>query len=241
MTTDDRRTTVGLTHPVYGEVIRSQMPVLRTRAIQRRLADQLDRRGAQRREDVTRLALWRLEAGGDVDVDVLLRAGRLALVGRDAELAARFASAAADRGAAVPAAPIAVEAATLAADADSLEQAVAKVWNEPTLPDHDRVHLARRLSMSRFAGGDLPGALEAVSDAEAAAHRFDLTRRCASAAGSLARQQRSASRSARRAGRDRHRGGRRHRWTATNRTGRGARAPHASTVGRFEEASRLPD
>ena len=166
VTTDDRRTTVGLTHPVYGEVIRSQMPVLRTRAIQRRLADQLDRRGAERREDVTRLALWRLEAGGDVDVDVLLRAGRLALVGRDAELAARFASAAADHGAAVPAAPIAVEAATLAADADGLEQAVAEVWNDPTLPDHDRVHLARRLSTSRFAGGDLPGALEAVSDAE---------------------------------------------------------------------------
>ena len=115
--TDDRRTTVGLTHPVYGEVIRGQMPVLRTRTIQRQLADQLDQRGAQRREDVTRLALWRLEAGGDVDVDVLLRAGRLALVGRDADLAARLASAAADRGAAVPAAPIAVEAATLAADA----------------------------------------------------------------------------------------------------------------------------
>jgi DNA-binding CsgD family transcriptional regulator len=164
--TDDRRTTVGLTHPVYGEVIRSQMPVLRTRAIQRRLADQLDRRGAQRREDVTRLALWRLEAGGDVDVDVLLRAGRLALVGRDADLAGRLAAAAADRGAAVRAAPIAVEAATLGADPEGVEHAVAKVWNDPALPDQDRVHLARRLSMSRFSGGDLAGALTAVSEAE---------------------------------------------------------------------------
>lgn len=165
--TDDRRTIVSLTHPVYGEVIRGQMPVLRTRAIQRQLADQLDRRGPQRREDVTRLALWRLEAGGDVDADVLLRAGRLALVGRDGELAARFATAAAHRGAAALAAPIAVEAAMLDADPEGVERAVAAVWDEPALLDRDRVHLARRLSMSRFARGDLAGALEAVGDAEA--------------------------------------------------------------------------
>ena len=47
------------------------------------------------------------------------------------------------------------------------------MWDEPTLPEHDRVHLARRLSMSRFARGDLDGALAAVSDAEELAHRAD--------------------------------------------------------------------
>jgi DNA-binding CsgD family transcriptional regulator len=166
ITTSERRTIVALTHPVYGEVLRSQLPVLRTRSIQRQLADALDAHGARRREDVTRLALWRLEGGGEVDVAVLVRAGRLALVARDAELAGRFAVAAADRGAPHPAAAIAVEAAMIRADGDAVERAVAAVWDDAALVDAERAQLARRLSMSRFARGDLDGALEAVASAE---------------------------------------------------------------------------
>jgi DNA-binding CsgD family transcriptional regulator/tetratricopeptide (TPR) repeat protein len=163
---EDRRTTVALRHPVYGEVISEQLTVLQTRSIQRRLADQLDSNESRRREDVTRLALWRLEGGGDIEVETLLRAGRLALAGRDADLAARFAAAAADRGAAARAAAVAVEAAALAADADAVERAVASVWDDPELCDDDRAHLARRLATTRFARGDLSGALDAVRDAE---------------------------------------------------------------------------
>jgi DNA-binding CsgD family transcriptional regulator len=166
ITTSERRTVVGLTHPVYGDVLRAQLPVLRTRAIQRKLADALDRHGARRREDVTRLALWRLEGGGDVDVDVLLRAGRLALVARDADLAGRFAVAAAERGAPHQAAAIAVEAAMIRADGDAVERAVAAVWDDAALLDAERAQLSRRLSMSRFARGDLDGALDAVARAE---------------------------------------------------------------------------
>jgi DNA-binding CsgD family transcriptional regulator/tetratricopeptide (TPR) repeat protein len=166
VTTDDRRTMVSLRHPVYGEVISEQLSVLQTRSIQRRLADQLEANASRRREDVTRLALWRLEAGGEVDVDVLLRAGRLALAGRDGALATRFADAAFERGNVGCAASIAVEAAALAADSDAIDRVVSTVWHDPALGDDDRVHLARRLSTTRFARGDLAGALDVVTDAE---------------------------------------------------------------------------
>src|SRR4029077_17395599 len=106
-----------LTHPVYGEIIRRQMSVLRTRAAQRALADLLEAHGARRREDTTRLALWRAEAGGaDVDGDLLVNAGRLAILGRDGPLARRFAAAARERDRVHDAALIDVEAALLDAD-----------------------------------------------------------------------------------------------------------------------------
>src|SRR6185295_4160210 len=113
VTVDRRRTNVTLAHPLYGEVIRARLPVLRRRALQRQLGDRLEAHGARRREDVTQLALSRLEAGGDVDANVLINAGRLAVVGRDPTLALRFAAAAAERGAAHEAARIGVEAAVL--------------------------------------------------------------------------------------------------------------------------------
>ena len=98
VTTDRRRTRVTLAHPVYGDVIRRRMNVLRERDLKRALADRLEACGARRREDVIQLALWRIEGGGHVDTDVLLSAGQLALVGRDAALASRFSEAAARRG-----------------------------------------------------------------------------------------------------------------------------------------------
>ncbi len=164
---DRRRVRATLAHPVYGEVLRQQLSPLRERRTKRRLADRLEAHGARRRQDLTQLALWRLEAGGDVDAEVLLAAGRLALVGRDPALAARFATAAAERGASHDAARIAVEAAALAADADGVERAVAAVWDDPDLPAEHRAHLCRRLAMARFASGDLPGALAAVEQAAA--------------------------------------------------------------------------
>ena len=162
----DRRTVVDLVHPMYGEVLRSRMTTLRLRSLQRALAEQLESRGTRRRDDPMRLALWRLEAGGDVDAELLHRAGRLALIGRDTELAERFARGAADRGMPVAAARIVVESASLRADTDELERAVASVWNHPELDDHDLAHLASRHADVLFqAHSDLDGALDVINDA----------------------------------------------------------------------------
>lgn len=165
---EGRRTVVAVAHPLYGEVLRASISRLRERALQRRLADRLEAVGARRRDDTLRLARWRLEAGGDVDASVLVRAGRIALVGRDVGLAERFAAAAAERGSATEAARLRVEAAWIDARPRALEAAVLEVWDDPRLDDHQRAHLARRLADSRFATRDLPGALDSLRRATAA-------------------------------------------------------------------------
>ena len=54
---------VRLAHPLYGEVLRSQLPVLAARRVRQALADTVTATGARRREDVLRVATWRLDAG----------------------------------------------------------------------------------------------------------------------------------------------------------------------------------
>ena len=91
---DDRRCLVRFDHPLYGDVIRSQLPVLRARQINRSLADAVAAHGARRREDVLRVALWRLDGGGDVDPDLMLDAARRALFSHENALGERLARAA---------------------------------------------------------------------------------------------------------------------------------------------------
>ena len=159
---DQRRTFIALSHPMYGEVIRARLTVLRERQLFRLLADRLVFHGARRRGDAMQLARWRLEAGGEISVEELIEAGRLAVLGREPELATRFAMAAADRGRAHDAALISVESAILRGSAPDVERAVAAVWDSPTLSDANRSHLARRLARTRFFLGDLDNALAAL-------------------------------------------------------------------------------
>jgi DNA-binding CsgD family transcriptional regulator len=162
----DRRTIVDLVHPMYGEVLRARMTTLRLRSLQRSLAEQLELTGARRRDDPMRLALWRLEAGGDVDGELLYRAGHLALIGRETVLAERFARAAADRGMTIEAARLVVESASLRADAEEVERAAAAVWNHPDMGDADLTHFAiRRADVLFQARSDLDGALAVVGEA----------------------------------------------------------------------------
>jgi hypothetical protein len=88
---DGRRLHVRLAHPLYGDVVRDGLPRLRSRALLRRLADALTATGARRREDALRLAVWRLDGGGDVAPEVLVVASRQARLGGDAVLADRLA------------------------------------------------------------------------------------------------------------------------------------------------------
>lgn len=93
-----RRLQVGLSHPLYGEVIRARIPPLASRTINRRLAEALEGTGARRREDLLRLAAWRLESGTTEGPDVLVAAARRAMGVFDFRLAERFARAAVDSG-----------------------------------------------------------------------------------------------------------------------------------------------
>lgn len=91
---EGKRITAAMAHPLYAEVLREQMPVLRARALRRGLADALEETGMRRREDVLRVALWRLEGGGVMAPDLLLAAAERASELYDHDLMARLAGAA---------------------------------------------------------------------------------------------------------------------------------------------------
>lgn len=68
--------TVATGHPLYGEVLRGDMPLLRARRLRLRLARLLE--GTRRPHDLVRAALWRWESGAWVDPERLLQAARAA-------------------------------------------------------------------------------------------------------------------------------------------------------------------
>ena len=90
-----RRRTVDVAHPLHGEAVRARLSGTRREAIQRRLADAVESRGARRREDVPRLAEWRLEAGGG-STELFERAAAHALSALDFASVERFARVAGD-------------------------------------------------------------------------------------------------------------------------------------------------
>ncbi len=80
-------------HPLYGEVVRAGVPAHRRQEIYRALADRIEARGTRRREDMLRVALWRLGSGGG-SPEVLLRGAHEARFAFDFDLAERLARAA---------------------------------------------------------------------------------------------------------------------------------------------------
>jgi DNA-binding CsgD family transcriptional regulator len=87
---DGRRTQLRLAHPIYTEVLRRRMSVLRRRRLARRLADHVRAEGGRRRDDLMRSATWYLDAGGDVPADLAAAAGRHARIAGDVALAERL-------------------------------------------------------------------------------------------------------------------------------------------------------
>lgn len=96
--THDRRSDVRLAHPLYGEVVRRRCPVTRTRRLSAQLADLVEAVGTRRRDDLLRVAVWRLDSGTAQDPALLLKAGAQAFSQFDVPLAARLARAALDTG-----------------------------------------------------------------------------------------------------------------------------------------------
>jgi DNA-binding CsgD family transcriptional regulator len=73
-----QRTALTLTHPLYGEVLRTSTPPLKRRDI---VLDQIERtwaHGARRAEDIVSIASWKLAATGTVEPGLLSRSAALA-------------------------------------------------------------------------------------------------------------------------------------------------------------------
>jgi DNA-binding CsgD family transcriptional regulator len=96
---DDRRVNVWLAHPLYGEVVRKRCPVTRFRRLLAELADLVEEVGARRREDLLRVAVWRLDSDTAHDPVQLLQACGQAFASYDIPLAVRLARAALSAGA----------------------------------------------------------------------------------------------------------------------------------------------
>ena len=126
--TDERRRDVRLAHPLYGEVVRRGCPVTRSRRLLAALADLVEQAGARRRDDLLRVAVWRLDSGTAQDGTLLLDAARQAFGRFDIELARRLATAARDAGAGWAAAEL---LATVLLFADRPEEALRVLDTDP--------------------------------------------------------------------------------------------------------------
>jgi DNA-binding NarL/FixJ family response regulator len=91
---ENGRSVLALSHPLFGEVVRSRMVEARRIQVCGWLADAADAHGMADGPELLRVAGWRLECGGGGDRDLLLAAARRALAGFDSQLAERFARAA---------------------------------------------------------------------------------------------------------------------------------------------------
>jgi tetratricopeptide (TPR) repeat protein len=92
-----RRFELRLAHPLHGEVVRRRTPILRARTVHGQLADAVEALGMRRREDLLRVAAWRLAAARPARPDLLTAAARRASNADDV-LAERLARAAVEAG-----------------------------------------------------------------------------------------------------------------------------------------------
>jgi DNA-binding NarL/FixJ family response regulator len=86
-----RRNVVEFVHPLFGETIGAETPVIRRRRIAGELLRDAVAAGARRREDPLRLAMWHLESGEPIDETTLLTAAQFANIVSDHGLAERIA------------------------------------------------------------------------------------------------------------------------------------------------------
>jgi DNA-binding CsgD family transcriptional regulator len=146
---DGRRLTFRLGHPLYGEVLRAGLPVLRRRAVCRVLAEAVESVGARRSDDVLRVATWRLDSGG-ANPERLLEAAEAARRAYDVPLAERLARAAASAGAGFPALLLAAQMTGLQGRELEAEAELATLIGND---EDERARLAvARLDNLRFLG-----------------------------------------------------------------------------------------
>ncbi|HEV7689043.1 MAG TPA: AAA family ATPase, partial [Acidimicrobiia bacterium] len=135
-----RRVEVRLAHPVYGDVLRAQIPPMRVRAIARALAEAVEATGARRREDTLRVATWSLE-GGIPRPGIMLSAAATARWRYDFPLAERLVAGAVEGGAGFEASLLAAQIATLQGRLREADQQLAALSHEAQT-DRERARVA---------------------------------------------------------------------------------------------------
>ncbi|MEZ0054086.1 DNA-binding CsgD family transcriptional regulator [Mycobacterium sp. MAA66] len=155
---------VRLGHPVYGDVLRAGLPVLRVASISRALAESVEASGTANDEEVLRIGSWRLIGGGG-SPQVMLAAATAARWRYDFPLAQRLVQAARDLGGGFDADLLAARLSGIQGRSDAAESELA-VLAELATDDAQRakVTIAR---MDNFLYSDRPGdSLQVATAAE---------------------------------------------------------------------------
>ena len=163
---DGRRRSIDVAHPLHGEVIRAGLTPTRLEAIQRRLAEAVEARGGRRREDLLRLAVWRLDSGEAGDSDLLERAAGQALAALDLVLAERLGRAAVQAGGGFGARLVLGRALAGAGRAEEADALLGDL--EPqAASDAERAEVAIAIARNAFWG------LDRAAEADAALRRAE--------------------------------------------------------------------
>ena len=159
-----RRTVVRLGHPLYGSLLRATCPALRAQSHHRALAVGLEATGARRREDLMRIATWRLDGGSPISLDLLAAAAEQAWAARDVTLADRLCRAAVDAGGLGRIGHVFGQVLMYGRAPGEAEAALAEVMAGPLSPA-DRGWLGAARSMNLYFGLGDGVAADAVLDA----------------------------------------------------------------------------
>jgi DNA-binding CsgD family transcriptional regulator len=99
VTQDRRRRVAAAGHAIHADVVRERLTTAQAARLHGRIADAIESAGARRRDDVLRVAVARLAAGGEVSAPLMAEAARRALAAYDLELSERLARIAVEAGA----------------------------------------------------------------------------------------------------------------------------------------------
>ncbi|MFC4589319.1 helix-turn-helix transcriptional regulator [Sphaerisporangium corydalis] len=173
---DGNRLLVRLAHPLYGEVIRDRCGTLRARKVLRALAEAVEAAGARRREDVLRVAVWRLDGGVPGEPGPLAAACESARAVRDLELAERLGRAAVAAGGG-PHARVGLARVLSCADRPlDAEEVFAEAWASD-MGEHDRVECGVNRAVNLSMGLGRVAEARALLAETAAAVTSDESRR----------------------------------------------------------------
>jgi DNA-binding NarL/FixJ family response regulator len=118
-------TEVRLAHPLYGEVVRAELPVLRARGLRLRLAETLQGRDPLSSDDALRVARLLLDGGGSIPPGLVLDAAQAANLAGDPDLGARLAELALAGGAGLRATLLLARAHTVRQQPEEAEAVLA--------------------------------------------------------------------------------------------------------------------
>jgi DNA-binding CsgD family transcriptional regulator len=161
---DGRRLEVRLAHPLYGDVVRAGIPAPQIRVMARRLADVVERCGARRREDLLRVATWRLDAGA-ADPQLMLAAAHAARSRHDLPLAQRLTQAAIADGAGFDARLLLTDLYTLRGMVTEADRELASMIDNADTDEQRGQITVRRLQIRIFCSGLVGDELALADDA----------------------------------------------------------------------------